>query len=194
MFSRQTPLDTASNHSDILLRSVILCMFLLTLQAAGAKLQVPRVSAVPIMPCKGQDGSNAPTPRTCAAAQVGRHCDPLLDAACLSTIREAVGPAVRLRADANRAWGRAAAIAFGTAAEAASLEYIEEPVADVRADLAAFHQATGLPVALDESVDAGEGRGPQRTLLLTPGQLKIHLFGPRSWACVSGEAWHGARS
>ncbi len=130
----------------------------LTFQAASSKLQVPRVPAVPIKFCNGQDGSNAPTLCTSSAAQVGRHCDPLLDAACLEAIREAVGPAVRLRADANGAWGRGAAIAFANAAEAAALEFIEEPVADVRADLAAFHQATGLPVALDESVDAGEGR------------------------------------
>lgn len=88
--------------------------------------------------------------------QVGRNKDPLQDAACLRAIRAAVGPAVSLRADANRLWGRTAAVAFGVAAEDANLQFIEEPVADPLADLAAFHQATGLPVALDESVDAGE--------------------------------------
>jgi isochorismate synthase/2-succinyl-5-enolpyruvyl-6-hydroxy-3-cyclohexene-1-carboxylate synthase/2-succinyl-6-hydroxy-2,4-cyclohexadiene-1-carboxylate synthase/O-succinylbenzoate synthase len=33
------------------------------------------------------------------------------------------------------------------------LQYIEEPVADPMADLSAFHCTTGVPVALDESVD-----------------------------------------
>ena len=89
-------------------------------------------------------------------AQVGRHRDPLLDAACLVAIRAAVGPGVTLRADANRAWGRSAAAAFGAAVAPAGLHFVEEPLADPAADLAAFHAATGLPVALDESVDAGE--------------------------------------
>ena len=46
---------------------------------------------------------------------------------------------------------------FGKAAAAARLQYIEEPVA-CTADLPAFYQRTGIPLALDESVDEGGGR------------------------------------
>lgn len=42
------------------------------------------------------------------------------------------------------------------AAAPARLQYIEEPVADPAAELAVFHAATGLPTALDESVDEGD--------------------------------------
>lgn len=87
--------------------------------------------------------------------QVGRNQDPLLDAACLLAVRKAVGPAVELRADANRSWDRAAAIAFGRAATDAHLAFIEEPVTDPLIDLSAFHGATGISVALDESLDCG---------------------------------------
>lgn len=70
-------------------------------------------------------------------------------------MRTAVGPAVQLRCDANRAWDLAAAAAFGAAVVPAGLQFVEEPVADPAADLAAFHAATGVPTAVDESVDAG---------------------------------------
>ena len=97
-------------------------------------------------------------------------------------MRAAVGPAVELRCDANRAWDLAAAAAFGLAAAPARLQYVEEPVADPAADLAAFHSATGLPTALDESVDAGEafenptaGRVPvsQACVEKEPGSLEM---------------------
>lgn len=139
--------------------------------------------------------------------KVGRRVDPLADAAAVLAIRQAVGPEVVLRADANRRWtleqavqvgawtvweSLPAALAglqkrshcisyshcvftmscgsdqlltepapplpppqFGKAAAAAQLQYIEEPVASP-SDLPEFHRRTGMAVALDESVDAGE--------------------------------------
>jgi L-alanine-DL-glutamate epimerase-like enolase superfamily enzyme len=93
-------------------------------------------------------------------SQVGRNDDPLLDAACLLAVREAVGPSVELRADANRSWSRDAAIAFGRAVQTANLAFVEEPVAKPAADLAAFHAATAIPVALDESLDEGASLRP----------------------------------
>ena len=74
------------------------------------------------------------------------------DAARLLAVRRAVGPDVRLRADANRRWSLNDALTFGLQVADANLEYVEEPVACLE-DLAAFHCTTGVPVALDESVD-----------------------------------------
>ena len=73
-------------------------------------------------------------------------------------VRASVGPAVALRADANRRWTLEQAVQFGQAAAGAGLQYIEEPVA-CTADLPEFHRRTRLPLALDESVDEGEGAG-----------------------------------
>ena len=54
--------------------------------------------------------------------QVGRRQDPLEDAAAVVAIRAAVGPGVRLRADANRLWTLEQALQFALAAESADLE------------------------------------------------------------------------
>ena len=75
------------------------------------------------------------------------------DADRVEAIREAVGPDVALRCDANRGWSLNDALAFGLRAMRFDLQYVEEPVQDIESDLAAFHCTTGVPVALDESVD-----------------------------------------
>jgi len=49
-------------------------------------------------------------------------------------------------------------ITFGRAVGSAHLQYIEEPTAHAE-DISAFFAATGIHVALDESVDEGEGLG-----------------------------------
>ena len=51
------------------------------------------------------------------------------DAARLLAVRRAVGPDVRLRADANRRWSLNDALTFGLQVADANLEYVEEPVA-----------------------------------------------------------------
>jgi O-succinylbenzoate synthase len=57
---------------------------------------------------------------------------------------------VMLRLDANRAWTYDQAITFVDGIEDVSIEYVEEPLA--RPDrLSAFAEATGVPVAIDES-------------------------------------------
>lgn len=57
-----------------------------------------------------------------ACIQVARRRNPLADAAVLLAIRHAVGPAVVLRADANRRWTLHEAVAFGQAVAAAGLQ------------------------------------------------------------------------
>ena len=115
---------------------------------------------------------------------------PLEDAARLSAVRRAVGPGVGLRADANRGWALNDALTFGLGVLDADLEYVEEPVADPLADLAAFHCTTGVAVALDETVDelarggAREGPGRRRDLCLSAAaRLEPYLeptFGVRA--------------
>ena len=75
------------------------------------------------------------------------------DADRVEAIRDAVGPDVTLRCDANRGWSLNDALVFGLRVTDLNLQYVEEPVRDVENDLAAFHCTTGVPVALDESVD-----------------------------------------
>ena len=54
-------------------------------------------------------------------------------------------------------WTLEEAVSFGCAAAPARLEYVEEPTRHA-ADVGAFFAATGVPVALDESVDEGVWR------------------------------------
>lgn len=72
------------------------------------------------------------------------------DVARVKAVREAVGPAVRLRGDANGAWDLPRAIAALEALRPFDLEYLEQPVAEAR-DLAALQARAILPVAADES-------------------------------------------
>lgn len=54
--------------------------------------------------------------------KVGRREDPKEDARIVAAVREAVGPSIKLRADANRKWDLEQAISFGEAAAHLSLE------------------------------------------------------------------------
>jgi O-succinylbenzoate synthase len=62
-----------------------------------------------------------------------------------------LGPSIKLRLDANRAWSLADALDFAKRIAGVPLEYIEEPLQNP-AELPAFHERSGLPVALDESL------------------------------------------
>ena len=84
--------------------------------------------------------------------KVGRSRTPQAEADLMAAIRAAVGPKIHLRCDANRAWSLEDAIDFGTAARLLDIQYIEEPVRSP-GDIPRFFEATGMHVALDESVD-----------------------------------------
>jgi O-succinylbenzoate synthase len=71
---------------------------------------------------------------------------------------------VRLRLDANRAWGFEAAAEFARLVEGTGYEYVEEPLADP-AGLARLARDRGVPVALDESLVGME-----------PGELERHRY------------------
>jgi o-succinylbenzoate synthase len=75
------------------------------------------------------------------------------DVARLRAVREAVGPSVRLRIDANQAWSEREAIAALAALRELDLEYCEQPVAaDAIDSMARVRAASGVRIAADESV------------------------------------------
>jgi len=75
------------------------------------------------------------------------------DVARMRAVREAVGPAVRLRVDANQAWSEGEAIQALAALRPFDIEYCEQPVAaeDIEA-LARVRAAAGVRIAADEAV------------------------------------------
>jgi o-succinylbenzoate synthase len=82
--------------------------------------------------------------------KVGRR-DRGSEAALVAAVRAAVGPAIALRLDANRAWDLEAAIDFATRVAPAGVEYLEEPLREA-GDRAAFAARSPVPVALDETL------------------------------------------
>ncbi|XP_023642879.1 protein PHYLLO, chloroplastic isoform X2 [Capsella rubella] len=84
--------------------------------------------------------------------KVGRRVDSVQDALVMQEVRRAVGDQTELRADANCRWTFEEATKFGLLVKSCNLKYIEEPVQN-KDDLIRFHEETGLPVALDETLD-----------------------------------------
>ena len=75
------------------------------------------------------------------------------DVARIAAVREAIGPAVRLRVDANDHYRPADAIRLARAIERYDIEHIEQPVA--RGDLlgmAEVRRSVGIPVMTDDAV------------------------------------------
>ncbi|KAL2905213.1 Protein PHYLLO chloroplastic [Bienertia sinuspersici] len=89
--------------------------------------------------------------------KVARRDDPVEDAAVIKEIRKRVGAKVELRVDANRRWTYEKAIKFGSLVKDCGLEYIEEPV-QCEDDIVRFCEESGLPVALDETIDNFQGK------------------------------------
>ncbi len=79
--------------------------------------------------------------------------DPDADAARVAAVRTAVGPDARIRLDANAGWTLAAAMEQlpRLAQAAGGLEYVEQPLASL-GETARLRRATGIPVAIDESL------------------------------------------
>lgn len=85
-----------------------------------------------------------------AKLKVGRQT-PETDVETVWQVREALGDAVALRLDANRAWDLDAAVTFARGAQDCRIEYLEEPLASPE-HLREFVRRTGVPVALDETL------------------------------------------
>ena len=73
------------------------------------------------------------------------------DADRVAAVRAALGPAGRIRLDANGAWDVDAAVAALDRLAGFDLELVEQPVADL-ADLARVRRRVAVPVAADESL------------------------------------------
>lgn len=84
-------------------------------------------------------------------AEPGR--PPAEDLERVAAVRDALGPAGRIRVDANAAWDADVAIARVRELDraASGLEYVEQPCRDV-ADLVRVRSRTDVPVAADEAV------------------------------------------
>lgn len=75
------------------------------------------------------------------------------DVARVRAVREAAGPSVRIRVDANQSWSEDEAIQALTALQPFDIEYCEQPVAaDAIEMLARVRAATGVRIAADEAV------------------------------------------
>jgi len=83
--------------------------------------------------------------------KIGR--DPEADLALVAAVREAIGPRVRLRVDANQGYDAATALRTLRRMERYDLELVEQPVAgsDLQG-MAALTQALDVPVMADESL------------------------------------------
>jgi O-succinylbenzoate synthase len=79
------------------------------------------------------------------------------DEARVDAVRDALGPAGRIRVDANGAWSvDEAVLAIGRLDRAAGgLEYAEQPTASVE-DLARVRRRVDVPIAADESIRRAE--------------------------------------
>ena len=75
------------------------------------------------------------------------------DAGQVRAVREAVGPAARIRVDANAAWDVAAAKRTLAELEELDIELAEQPVATLE-EAAEVAAATSIPIAGDESVES----------------------------------------
>jgi O-succinylbenzoate synthase len=73
------------------------------------------------------------------------------DADRVAAVRSALGPAGRIRLDANGAWDTDSAVAAIERLAAFDLELVEQPVADL-GDLARVRRRVAVPVAADESL------------------------------------------
>ncbi len=69
----------------------------------------------------------------------------------VARVRDAVGPSVGIRVDANAAWDVDTAIEVGRSLVALDVELFEQPVANLD-DLALVRRACSIPVAADESI------------------------------------------
>ncbi len=90
-------------------------------------------------------------------------------------VRSVIGDGMGLRLDANRSWSLEQAVAFSRETGGAGVEYLEEPLRDP-ARLRELFDATGIPVALDESLlelrpDDLEGRPEVGAVVLKPTLL-----------------------
>jgi len=71
----------------------------------------------------------------------------------IAAVRDAIGPAMHLRLDANEAWNLEEAIAFLSQCVPYDIQYVEQPLkAHDLAGMRALRQAVPIPIAVDEAL------------------------------------------
>jgi L-Ala-D/L-Glu epimerase len=71
----------------------------------------------------------------------------------VAAVRDAIGPAVHLRLDANETWNLEEAVAILTRCVAYDIQYVEQPLkARDLAGMRALRQAVPIPIAVDEAL------------------------------------------
>ena len=103
------------------------------------------------------------------------------DAALVRSVRDALGPGVALRLDANRAWSAADARRFADAVAGVVLEFVEEPLADAGPEASALAELwldTGLPLALDETLQEPGSGSPEGGLAALRGWAAAAVVKP----------------
>ncbi|MGH8828969.1 MAG: o-succinylbenzoate synthase [Jiangellaceae bacterium] len=97
---------------------------------------------------------------------------PADDEARLEAVRDALGPAGRIRIDANAGWELDQAVRLVTRYDAAAggLEYAEQPCAAVE-DLALLRRRVDVPIAADESIRRAED--PLRVARLAAADVAV---------------------
>ena len=89
----------------------------------------------------------------CVKLKVGMMGSIARECELVGAVRDAIGPDLLLRVDANQAWTRARAISTIEALERFDLEFVEQPVSGRDLEgLIAVHEAVGTPIAADEPI------------------------------------------
>ena len=150
------------------------------LGGGDALAEVPANVVIPrVAPARAAALAREAVARGAATLKVKVGGAPLADdLARLRALREAAGPEVRLRVDANQAWTADEAIGALRALAGFDLEFAEQPVAaEAVEDLARVRRECGVPVAADEAVrDPASARrvldaGAADVLILKPMAL-----------------------
>jgi muconate cycloisomerase len=114
------------------------------------------------------------------------------DLARAAAVRDAIGASARISADANQAFALADAMRFGEGAEAAGLDFIEQPVMGHDLDgMAAVARATRVPIATDEGVHTLADIERQYALEAAQGaSLKTIKLGGLGQVMAAGRLMH----
>lgn len=112
-------------------------------------------------------GSGCRTAKVKVAERGGSDAD---DIARVAAVRDALGPAGRIRVDANAGWDLDHARRMLRELAAFDLEYAEQPCADL-ADLAELRRAVDVPIAADESIRRAED--PMRVRLAGAADIVV---------------------
>ncbi len=98
----------------------------------------------------------------CVKLKVGQAGSVQEEVERVAAVREAIGPAMHLRLDANEAWNLEEAIAFLSRCVPYDIQYVEQPLkAHDLAGMRTLRNAVPIPVAVDEAL-ARPGERPAR--------------------------------